>query len=79
MDVREHVESNAREFIDALKQWLVIPSTSADPARHGDVRRSADQDPADVGAAFEEHVQANTPEATACLWAELASIGSEFK
>jgi acetylornithine deacetylase/succinyl-diaminopimelate desuccinylase-like protein len=42
MDVREYVESNAREFIDALKQWLSIPSISADPARHPDVRRSAE-------------------------------------
>jgi acetylornithine deacetylase/succinyl-diaminopimelate desuccinylase-like protein len=42
MDVRGYVESNAREFIDDLKQWLTIPSVSADAARHGDVRRSAE-------------------------------------
>jgi acetylornithine deacetylase/succinyl-diaminopimelate desuccinylase-like protein len=42
MDVRGYVESNAREFIGDLKQWLTIPSISADPARHGDVRRSAE-------------------------------------
>ena len=42
MDVRGYVESNAREFIDDLKQWLTIPSISADPDRHGDVRRSAE-------------------------------------
>ena len=42
MDVRGYVEANAREFIDDLKQWLAIPSISADPDRHGDVRRSAD-------------------------------------
>src|ERR1700677_4928308 len=41
MDVRGYVESNGREFVDALKQWLAIPSMSADPAYHGDVRRSA--------------------------------------
>jgi len=41
MDVRGYVESNAREFIDDLTQWLTIPSISADPARHGDVRHSA--------------------------------------
>jgi acetylornithine deacetylase/succinyl-diaminopimelate desuccinylase-like protein len=41
MDVRDYVESNASEFIDALKQWLSIPSISADPARHPDVERSA--------------------------------------
>jgi acetylornithine deacetylase/succinyl-diaminopimelate desuccinylase-like protein len=42
MDARAFVESHAREFIDDLKQWLAIPSISADPARHGDVRRSAE-------------------------------------
>jgi acetylornithine deacetylase/succinyl-diaminopimelate desuccinylase-like protein len=42
MDVRDHVEANAREFIEALKQWLTIPSISADPDHHADVRRSAD-------------------------------------
>src|SRR6516165_5982552 len=42
MEARAYVESHAREFIDDLKQWLAIPSVSADPARHGDVRRSAD-------------------------------------
>ncbi|HEY1625422.1 MAG TPA: dipeptidase [Streptosporangiaceae bacterium] len=41
MDVRDYVESNASGFIAALKQWLAIPSISADPARHPDVERSA--------------------------------------
>jgi acetylornithine deacetylase/succinyl-diaminopimelate desuccinylase-like protein len=42
MDVRQYVDDNAAEFFGALSQWLTIPSISADPARHGDVRRSAD-------------------------------------
>jgi acetylornithine deacetylase/succinyl-diaminopimelate desuccinylase-like protein len=42
MDVRGYVESNASEFINDLKQWLAIPSISADPARHPEVRRSAE-------------------------------------
>ena len=41
MDVPGYVESHAHEFLDDLKQWLAIPSISADPDRHGDVRRSA--------------------------------------
>ena len=41
MDVRQYIDDNAAEFFGALKQWLTIPSISADPARHGDVRRSA--------------------------------------
>src|ERR1039457_1068084 len=41
MDVRAHIEQNARAFFGSLKQWLAIPSISADPAHHGDVRRSA--------------------------------------
>jgi acetylornithine deacetylase/succinyl-diaminopimelate desuccinylase-like protein len=42
MDVRGYVESHAREFIDDLKQWLAIPSISADPRHRSDVRRSAE-------------------------------------
>jgi acetylornithine deacetylase/succinyl-diaminopimelate desuccinylase-like protein len=42
MDVRGYIEANARAFIDDLKQWLAIPSISADPERHADVRRSAE-------------------------------------
>ncbi|HEY6790597.1 MAG TPA: dipeptidase [Trebonia sp.] len=41
MDVREYVEGHAAEFSAALREWLAIPSVSADPARHDDVRRSA--------------------------------------
>jgi acetylornithine deacetylase/succinyl-diaminopimelate desuccinylase-like protein len=42
MDARSYVEANARGFFDALKDWLAIPSISADPARRGDVRASAE-------------------------------------
>jgi acetylornithine deacetylase/succinyl-diaminopimelate desuccinylase-like protein len=42
MDARTYVESHAREFIDDLKQWLAIPSISADPRHRDDVRRSAE-------------------------------------
>jgi acetylornithine deacetylase/succinyl-diaminopimelate desuccinylase-like protein len=41
MDVRDYIDSNAREFFDQLKAWLTIPSISADPGHHGDVRSSA--------------------------------------
>ena len=40
-DVRGYIDAHAGEFFAALKQWLTIPSISADPARHDDVRRSA--------------------------------------
>ncbi|MGH3159103.1 MAG: M20/M25/M40 family metallo-hydrolase, partial [Streptosporangiaceae bacterium] len=42
MDVRGYIEANAREYFDALTEWLSIPSISADPAHHADVRRSAE-------------------------------------
>ena len=41
MDVLDYIDSNAREFFDQLKAWLAIPSISADPGHHGDVRSSA--------------------------------------
>jgi acetylornithine deacetylase/succinyl-diaminopimelate desuccinylase-like protein len=42
MDARQYINDHAADFFAALKQWLTIPSISADPARHDDVRRSAD-------------------------------------
>jgi acetylornithine deacetylase/succinyl-diaminopimelate desuccinylase-like protein len=41
MDARDFIAANAAEFSQALRDWLTIPSVSADPARHGDVRKSA--------------------------------------
>lgn len=41
MDVRDFIQANAASFAADLMDWLAIPSVSADPARHGDVRRSA--------------------------------------
>ncbi|HUY48133.1 MAG TPA: dipeptidase [Streptosporangiaceae bacterium] len=41
MDVRDYIDSHAREFFGELKEWLAIPSISADPSHHGDVRSSA--------------------------------------
>jgi acetylornithine deacetylase/succinyl-diaminopimelate desuccinylase-like protein len=41
MDVRDFIEASAAEFARSLRDWLSIPSVSADPASHGEVRRSA--------------------------------------
>jgi acetylornithine deacetylase/succinyl-diaminopimelate desuccinylase-like protein len=41
-DAQRYVSAHAGEFFAALKDWLAIPSISADPARHADVRRSAE-------------------------------------
>jgi acetylornithine deacetylase/succinyl-diaminopimelate desuccinylase-like protein len=41
MEVRRYIEEHAAEFFSALGEWLSIPSISADPARRGDVARSA--------------------------------------
>jgi acetylornithine deacetylase/succinyl-diaminopimelate desuccinylase-like protein len=41
MDVRDYIDSNAREFFGQLKAWLAIPSISADPGHRSDVRSSA--------------------------------------
>ena len=42
MDARDFVGTNAAGFVASLKEWLAIPSISADPAHHADVARSAD-------------------------------------
>ncbi|MDT0301505.1 M20/M25/M40 family metallo-hydrolase [Streptomonospora wellingtoniae] len=42
MDVRGYIEGHRGEFVAALKEWVAIPSVSADPEHHGDVRRSAE-------------------------------------
>ena len=41
-DIRQYVEGNAAEFFTELKDWLRIPSISADPDRAADVRASAE-------------------------------------
>jgi acetylornithine deacetylase/succinyl-diaminopimelate desuccinylase-like protein len=41
MDVRSYIEENSAAFFSELKQWLRIPSISADPSCHADVRASA--------------------------------------
>ena len=51
MDPRTYVEENASAFFEDLKEWLAIPSISADPARRDDVRRSAEWLAARLGAA----------------------------
>ena len=40
-DTRDYIDAHSGEFFTALKQWLAIPSISADPAHAQDVRRSA--------------------------------------
>jgi acetylornithine deacetylase/succinyl-diaminopimelate desuccinylase-like protein len=42
MDVRDYIAAGAADFSRALREWLAIPSVSADPARHGDVLASAE-------------------------------------
>lgn len=55
MEVRGYIEGNARGFFDSLREWLAIPSVSADPARHPDVRVSAEWLAAQVrGTGFPE-------------------------
>ncbi|TDQ54724.1 dipeptidase [Actinorugispora endophytica] len=42
MDARSYIEAGRDGFVETLSRWLAIPSISADPAHHGDVRRSAE-------------------------------------
>jgi hypothetical protein len=60
MDVRGYVESNAREFIDDLKQWLTIPWLDSDQIH-------APDESVDMSLLLRE------AEASAYLWPELAA------
>ena len=51
MDVRGYVTEQAAGFFGDLKEWLAIPSISANPGHHPDVRASADWLAAHLGAA----------------------------
>jgi acetylornithine deacetylase/succinyl-diaminopimelate desuccinylase-like protein len=42
MDVRDYIAASAADFSRALREWVAIPSVSADPAHQGDVRASAE-------------------------------------
>ena len=42
MDVRGYIQQQAGGFFEDLKRWLAIPSISADPGHHPDVRASAE-------------------------------------
>ncbi len=41
-DIDDYLTAHAGQFEDDLCELLRIPSISADPARHADVRRAAD-------------------------------------
>jgi acetylornithine deacetylase/succinyl-diaminopimelate desuccinylase-like protein len=63
--VRGYIEEHARDFFEALKNWLAIPSISADPAHASDVTRSAEWLVAHLRAAgfpVAEIVPTGTPE-----------------
>jgi hypothetical protein len=65
MDVRGYIDQNAPGLFEDLRRWLTIPSISADPARHADVRQWA------------EWLAEKGAEAAAYLWAELANAPCE--
>ncbi len=38
----DYARANRERYLEELKAWIACPSVSADPARHGEVRRSAE-------------------------------------
>jgi acetylornithine deacetylase/succinyl-diaminopimelate desuccinylase-like protein len=42
MDARDYIQEQAAGFFGDLREWLAVPSISADPGHHGDVRASAE-------------------------------------
>jgi acetylornithine deacetylase/succinyl-diaminopimelate desuccinylase-like protein len=49
--VTSFIDQNRRRFVDQLKDWLRIPSISADSSRRGDIARAADFVASDLGRA----------------------------
>jgi acetylornithine deacetylase/succinyl-diaminopimelate desuccinylase-like protein len=41
-DLAGYIRDNRERYLDELKTWIACPSVSADPARHDQVRRSAE-------------------------------------
>src|SRR5271156_1196203 len=41
-DLIEYIRANRERYLGELKTWIACPSVSADPARHDEVRRSAE-------------------------------------
>jgi acetylornithine deacetylase/succinyl-diaminopimelate desuccinylase-like protein len=67
MGVHGYVESNAREFTDALKQWLAIPSISAVAVGLDSDQIHAPNESVDLSLLL------RGAEASAYLWDELAA------
>ncbi len=42
IDTIDYIRDNRERYLGELKTWIACPSVSADPARHADVRRSAE-------------------------------------
>jgi hypothetical protein len=69
MDVRDFIAASAAEFSRSLRDWLSIPSVSADPADHGGLDAHRIHAP-------NEYVDLSRPphgaKSVAYLWEELA-------
>jgi len=50
-DLVEFIRANRPRFLEELSAWIAVPSVSADPARHAEVRRSAESAVARMRAA----------------------------
>jgi acetylornithine deacetylase/succinyl-diaminopimelate desuccinylase-like protein len=73
-DVTTFVDVHRKRFVDDLVTWVRIPSISSDPARAGDVRRSAEHLAAQLQALNSDRTEVWTTAGHPAVFAEWIGV-----